>query len=472
MRKLALLSAILLLGCGGGEGQGSSTVGFYSLSVSLLTGTVDSPAVTYDGTYAWIEADRIEGTILLRYDGSSSSALNGHIRKMEVCISGSCFPASIGGILPPGQTRQFTLNITSHKYDIPWIVINPYEDEVVEENILSDTLSSGVKSDTVTDSYYNSQRTVYANYYPILEGSVQMSAPGDFIAGTVFSGYDSSLGTVTIALVKGVNTANTVVPSTFVADIVGTGIVCIDDGNGNIVQQGGGTDCSGTIDYTRAVANLAVNNVSSPTDINMSYVVSGSQMCWDEGGVLKGDCDGSIAYTTGQIDYSFRFDFTDVPVTTSISYLYQTGTSDGLTYIYVLPSDGADPTNPSLKIEYGDWVGVYLGNTLLCDIETSGSCTVSKEGRQVTVTFPTPQTSTLEIRYSERKKYDFNPSIDATLYNHSWNGQTSMYVEGSLNVEVQLEDGTTLSTSLPLTFFAYPQKIAGSGSVGDEGTLF
>ncbi|WP_457601568.1 hypothetical protein [Hydrogenivirga sp.] len=302
-----------------------------------------------------------------------------------------------------------------------------------------------------------------------------MSAPGDFTANTVYSGYDSSQGTVSVNLVKGVNTANTITPSTFVADVSGTGIVCIDDGSGNIVQQGGGTDCSGTIDYTNGIVNIAVNNVTTATDINMAYVVSGSQTCWDEGGVLEGDCIGTVSYTTGQIDYSFKFNFTSVPVTSSISYQYQTGTSDGLNYGYVLPADGVDPSNLSLKLVYGDWIGVYLGSTLLCDTGTvGGSCTITKNGRQVNVTFSTPQSSALTIKYSERKKYDFNPSIDATVYNHQWNGQSSMYVDGTLKVEVELEDGTDLSTTVPITFFVYPQEIVsgGGGGTGDGGTLF
>ncbi len=477
-RSLLALGVVgILYSCGGGGGVGSDSQGFYSLGVSVTTGTVNSPAATYDGQYVRITPDTIEGTILLSYGGTSSRALSGYLKEVKLCIGTTCFPVGIGGILPPGQEKSWKVEISSHKFNPPWVVVNPYEDEVIEENILSDVLSSGVQSASAADQYYNSQRTVYLASYPVVDGSLQMSASGTFLAGTVYSGYDSSLGTVTVLLVKGANTANSIVPSTFVADVVGTGIVCIDDGTGNIVQQGGGTDCSGTIDYTNGVVQIAVNNVTSPTDIDMTYQVDGSLLCWDDAGSLVADCNGTIQYTTGQLTYAFRFNFVSVPVNVSISYQYQTGTSDGKTYTYTLPADGADPQNMNLKIRYGEWIGIYLGGTLLCATDmTGGSCSITKNGRQVTVSFPTPQTGALTISYSEMKKYDFNPSIDAGAYNHLWNGSSTAYVSGSLFFTAELEDGTALSTQVPITFFVYPQETtsqgSGIGGSADSGTLF
>lgn len=449
--------AFLISGCGGGGDTGTADrEGFYTLSVLLTSGSVRSPASELRNGVVTIPPDTIEGEISLQYDGTLSNALAGGIRSALLCLEGECYPLGVSGLLLPGQTLPFSVSINSYKFKPPWIVINPYEDEIVEENVLSDTLSSGVQNANATDNYYNSQRTLYLSNYPVIQGSLQMSASGEFQANTVYTGYDSSQGTVTVNLVKGVNTANSIVTSSFVA--TAGGITCIDDGSGNIVEQGGGTNCSGTIDYTNGVIQIAINNITVPTDINMNYKVSGSQICWDREGILTGDCTGSINYSTGELSYAFKFDFTSVPATVSIDHQYQTGTSDGIRYYYTLPADTTDPNNPQLYIKYGNWVGVYQGTTLLCDTNGNGDlCSVNRSGRNVEVVFGSPQTAPLTIMFSEQKKYDFNPAIDATAYNHTWNGQTSVMVDATVVIEVELEDGTVLSANAPFTFYAVPQ---------------
>lgn len=449
-RRLWVALGLVLAGCGGESlGDSASQVGFYTLSLSI-SGMVTSPASSYNGQVT-IPADRIEGNITLLYDGSATP-LKAGIKKAEVCISAvGCFPLGISGVILPGQTMQFNVETNAYKYNPPWIVLNPYEDVAVEENILSDTLSSGVQNASATDEYYNSQRTLYLSNYPLIEGSLQMSSSGEFKANTIYTGYTSAQGTVTISLVKGVNTANSIVPQSFTASVVST--VCSDDGAGNIV----GTDCAGTIDYTNGIVNIAINNVATPTDINMSYRVNGSQTCWDEGGELKGDCVGTIDYTVGELIYRFAFDFVSVPSAVSISYQYNTGTTDGLTYNYTLPQDAVDPLDQNLRITYGDWIGVYSGGTLLCSTDSSDVCSINRSGRQVEVVFSNPQTAPLTIKYTERKKYDFNPSIDANAYNHLWNGQSTAQVDGEVRVEVVLEDGTKLSATAPVTFYVTPQ---------------
>lgn len=456
MRKLAVslgIAGVLLAGCGGDGGVGVDRGGFYSLYVLLTSGSVHSPASRLSGGLVEIPPDTIEGEVTLSYEGSLTNPLTGGIQRALLCIESDCFTLGISGLLRAGQTIPFSVSINAYKFLPPWVVLNPFEDEVVEENILSDTLSSGVQNANTVDNYYNSQRTVYLSNYPIVQGSLQMSASGEFQANTVYTGYDSSMGTVVVNLVMGTNTANSVVPSSFVADAGGK--ICTDDGAGNIV----GTDCSGTIDYTNGTVRIAINNITTPTDLNMTYRVNGSQTCWDDGaGNLAGDCSGTINYSTGELVYSFRFDFTSVPTTVSIDYQYQTGTTDGMHYYYTLPADTTDPNNPHLYIRYGNWIGVYQGSTLLCDTDGNGSlCTINKNGRSVEVVFSSPQTASLTIKFSEQKKYDFNPSIDARAYNHLWNGQSSAIVDATVVIEVRLEDGTVLTASSPLTLYAVPQ---------------
>ena len=472
MKKLFLASAMVasfVASCGGGgssgtRGDGFSADGFYTVSLTLTNGVINSPAVAFLNGKASIPEDTIEGEIILRYEGSLEEALRlkGSIKQAVLCIGGKCIPIGIAGALLPGQSRTFKIQLVGHKYEVPWIVINPYEDELLEEKMQEGELSAGHLNGTDTDSYFNLEKNFSVSNYPLVPNTLRFSGAGTFKASTIYTGYTSAQGTITVKLVKGINTANSIVKNTFVVKVGTTSTVCVDDGNGNIVQQGGGTNCSGTIDYTNGTVNIAVNNVSTPQDLDMSYQVNGSQLCYDDGqGKIKGDCTGTVDYSTGAITYRFSFDFVSIPVSVPFNYLYQTGTADGLNYEFVLPSDTVDPNDSNLKYVYGDWIGIYLGKTLLCSTDgtnTSAPCQISREGRKVKVKFDKVQSAKLKIVYSLRKIYDFNPAANAKAYGHKWNGKSEMYVEGEIRLIIQLEDGTELKASSPITFYAYPKQ--------------
>ena len=444
----------LLVSCGGGEGVGGAVSGFYSLSVSLNESDITSPAVSgspLDGSLS-IPLDTISGRVSLVYSGTSSSPLRGVIKKAQLCFEGlSCYTLPIGGVLTANSSPlNFTISLNAYKFNLPWLAVNPYEDTILTTNWETVSLTSSGTSVTQTDNYFNAVRTINLLYVPVARNSLVLSGAGDFSKSYTYSGYTSAYGTVNVVLPKGSEPANQIKPSS--VRLTAGGLRCKDDGAGNIVDDTGtppGT-CSGSIDYSNGILSFLLTGVSSATDVQVGYVVSGVQRCWDDGnGNLVGECTGSVSYTTGQLSYRFNDNFVSLPGVVNISWTRVD--AFGNTITYVLPPR----TKESLYVYQvsGRVVKVYQGTTLLCDNQgTSGVCSVSVSDNLVSITFPGGVLPNLSLEYSQDRKVDINPSV---VINAS-NRLSSATVRGYVEVEVRLESGETLRVRNPITFRVVP----------------
>jgi hypothetical protein len=164
---VGLLSAVFMVSCGGsGEasGPGTSVKGNYSLTLALddTKTTYLSPAVDdTSGIVAGIviPPDTIAGQITLSYNGSGTLDNNiyGTIENSQVCFSepvNKCFPLNINGTLTIGKPLDFSQQILQYKYEVPWIVLNPYEDEKfpypsIGNNMTKVQVGGGVGSQTI-----------------------------------------------------------------------------------------------------------------------------------------------------------------------------------------------------------------------------------------------------------------------------------------------------------------------------------
>jgi hypothetical protein len=134
---VGLLSAVFMVSCGGEAGGPGTTVkGNYSLTLALddTKTTYLSPAVDDTSGQVVIPPDTIAGQITLSYNGSGTLDNNiyGTIENSQVCFSepvNKCFPLNINGTLTIGKPLNFSQQILQYKYEVPWIVLNPYEDE-------------------------------------------------------------------------------------------------------------------------------------------------------------------------------------------------------------------------------------------------------------------------------------------------------------------------------------------------------
>ncbi|MGC8870917.1 MAG: hypothetical protein ACP5PT_07505 [Brevinematia bacterium] len=288
--SFGFLSTLFIVSCGGGggiTGSGSDIKGFYSLSLTLdntITTNI-SPAVDDTSSPISFPPDTIAGQLTLSYNGpNSKNPLYGVIENSEICFgdpTNKCFPANISGTLIPGQPLSFTQQFVQYKYEPPWIILNPYEDEKFP--------------------------------YPSI---------------------GQNMTKVTI----------------------GTG-----DGNNTIFKR-------------------------------------------------------------------------------------------------TLPSNTKDTDGG--YITYGDEINVYNNGSFACSLSNAGSCTVTKSGQDVTVTFGTAPalSSNIELEYSAYKSYNFNPNIDAKALKHLYNGQTTAIVNATLKVRVRIMDGTHLDAVQSFQLQVIPKK--------------
>jgi hypothetical protein len=456
MKKVWVLAALgLLVSCGGGSGIGGAVSGFYSLSVSLNESDITSPAVSgspSDGSLS-IPPDTISGSVSLAYSGTSSNPLRGVIKKAQLCLDEglSCYALPIGGVLTPnGSPINFTISLSAYKFNLPWLAVNPYEDRILTTEWQTVPLTSSGTSRTQTDNYFNAVRTVSLSYVPVARNSLMLSGAGDFSKSYAYSGYTSADGTVNVALPKGSNSANQIKPNS-VRLTAGT-LRCKDDGAGNIVDDTGtppGT-CSGSINYTTGNLSFQITGVSSATDVQIDYIVSGTQRCWDDGGgSLVGECTGSVNYTTGQVSYRFNDNFVITPVEVNISWTQVDAYGNTITYVLPLPTI----VSPYVYQVSGRVVEVYQGTALLCSNRIASSvCSVSVSDNVVNINFPGGVLPNLSLKYSQDRKVDINPSIDVNTYGRL----SSAIVSGYVEVEVRLESGETLKVRTPITFRAVP----------------
>jgi hypothetical protein len=136
--SVGFLSASVIMSCGGGggiTGSGSDVKGFYSLSLTLDTTKTTNISFAVDDTTGSIPfpPDTIAGQLTLSYNGpKTTNPLYGVIESSEICFgnpTNKCFLANISGTLIPNQPFSFTQQFVQYKYEPPWIILNPYEDE-------------------------------------------------------------------------------------------------------------------------------------------------------------------------------------------------------------------------------------------------------------------------------------------------------------------------------------------------------
>ncbi len=136
--SVGFLSASFIMSCGGGggiTGSGSDVKGFYSLSLTLDTAKTTNISFAVDDETGSIPfpPDTIAGQLTLSYNGpNNTNPLYGVIESSEICFNdpvNKCFQVNISGTLIPGQPLSFTQQFVQYKYEPPWIILNPYEDE-------------------------------------------------------------------------------------------------------------------------------------------------------------------------------------------------------------------------------------------------------------------------------------------------------------------------------------------------------
>ncbi len=463
MKKVWVLPLLgALFACGGGglgetSGTGGSVSGFYSLSVSLDQSEITSPSVSGTPPNITVPTDTISGRVSLAYSGNSPNPLRGVIQRAQLCIDGlSCYLLPISGVLTANAAPlNFSLSLNAYKFGLPWIAINPYEDRILSTSYQTVPLTSSGTARTQTDNYFNAVRTVNLLHLPVAANSLTLTGVGDFIKQSTYSGYTSALGTVNVVLPKGVNAGNQIKPNS-VRLTAGT-LRCKDDGAGNIVDDTGtppGT-CSGSITYTTGALSFQINGVGSATNVQIDYVVSGSQQCLDDGaGNLVGECTGSVNYTTGQLSYRFNDNFVSTPAAVSINWTQASASGNTITYALPLPS----VVGQYIYEVYGRVVEVYQGTTLLCNNQgTSGACSVSVSNNTVSINFPGGVLPNLSLRYSQDTKVDINPGVDASVYGGTYGGSSAPTVRGYVEVEVRLENGETMRARANINFRVVPQ---------------
>jgi len=462
MRRVwALPLLVVLFSCGGGGGglggSGGSVSGFYSLSVSLNQTDITSPSVSGTPPNITVPEDTISGSVSLTYSGTSPNPLKGVIQRAQLCLNGlSCYSLPLGGVLTANATpRSFSLSLNAYKFGLPWIAINPYEDRVLSTNWQTVPLTSAGTARAQADNYFNAVKTVNLLYVPVAANSLTLIGVGDFTKQTTYSGYTSALGIVNVVLPKGVDAGNQIKQNS--VKLTAGALKCRDNGAGNIVDDAGtppGT-CGGNINYATGVLSFQINGVGSATNVQIDYVVSGSQRCSDDGdGNLVGECTGSVNYTTGRVSYRFNDNFVSVPV--AVNIYWTQASASGNTITYALPPPSA--TGTYVYQVSGRVVEVYQGPTLLCSNQgTSSICSVSVSGNVVSINFPGGVLPNLSLRYSQDTKVDINPGVDASVYGGQYGGSSTPTVSGYVEVEVKLESGETLRARTNITFRVVPQ---------------
>jgi hypothetical protein len=463
MRKVWVLPLLgALFACGGGglggtSGAGGSVSGFYSLSVRLNQMDITSPSVSGTPPTITVPEDTISGSISLTYSGTSPNPLRGVIQRAQLCLDGlSCYSLPASGVLSANAAPlNFNLSLNAYKFGLPWIAINPYEDKVLSTNWQAVPLTSPGTARVQADNYFNAVKTVSLLYVPVARNSLTLIGVGDFTKQTTYSGYASAMGMVNVSLPKGVVAANQIKQNS--VRLTAGALKCRDDGAGNIVDDAGtppGT-CGGNITYTTGALRFQINGIAGATDVQIDYVVSGSQQCLDDGaGNLAGECTGSVNYTTGQVSYRFNDNFVSTPAAVNINWTQ--ASAAGNTITYALPPPSA--VDAYVYQVSGRVVEVYQGTTLLCNNQgTSGACNVSVSGNTVSINFPGGVLPNLSLRYSQDTKVDINPGVDASVYGGQYGGSSTPTVSGYVEVEVRLESGETLRARVNITFRIVPQ---------------
>ncbi len=234
-KVLVSLLAGVIAGCGGATGVGGAGAGsFYNLNVVLDTAHIDSKSVEVDQNgNITLPTDNIRGRVFLAYTGNSTNPLRAVVREAQLCILDQCYALPVAGVLVPGgQPLQIDMNINSHKVGLPWIAVNPIEDNVINTQFVNVPLTGAVQNFNLNSTYLNAQKTENLANLPVAPNSVSITFNGQFNAQTTIASYSSPN---VVNLDKGVNTANAIVPNSVQVQVGAN--TYQDDGAGNIVDN-------------------------------------------------------------------------------------------------------------------------------------------------------------------------------------------------------------------------------------------
>ena len=494
----ALLSPLVLLSCGDGEKvdsqAGVARYGGYVLTL-FAPAVVESPAVesVNDQTgEVVIPDDRVSGELTLAFERLANEEVPysyAYVRKIEVCVGGVCYRANPSSTLLPIQSGDLTAQSSDsgggsgggggggseatqgvaweavlsgryYKTAPPWVVVNPYEDEVSARDAVSYELvaPSSVAREVFRDAYSNSSLSV------TLQGSVvpgtlhvYLGVPDDqgtnkprFSATTVVNYTYGS--TAVVALPRGSIGDNAVVPQTVV--ITDGSVVCVDDGGGNIVdldqQQ---SNCSGGINYATGDLQFSIAGTGT-AQVSVSYDVEGYLLCSDDGaGNLAGDCSGSVDYQSGAVtNVVFAYPVDSVPSDITIFY-----SVDGVNAnVFSLPVP--PPVRSGFRdVVFSGRVRVFdsSSSSLLCTESFASSCEVQIDDTAgvVSVVFSVAPPQRITVELEREYVWNLNPSVDAKALGHR---VSDPLVRGEVRAEVALPNGRVMRVSRDIFFLAVP----------------
>ncbi|WP_156925193.1 hypothetical protein [Sulfurihydrogenibium subterraneum] len=132
---------------------GASAKGFYSLSMNITSAQIISPAIDDTTNPISFPVDTISGSLSLYYNGpTNTNPLDGMIDNAEICFeepTNKCFLVPLSGIVKPGDSLKFDISLKVHKFESPWIILNPYEDSTVILNPVKVQIGTGDGNKTI-----------------------------------------------------------------------------------------------------------------------------------------------------------------------------------------------------------------------------------------------------------------------------------------------------------------------------------
>lgn len=465
VRKGVLLGCALLVACGSTGGDGYVQDGFFTLYLNAPQ-SIQSYAVQMSGQEPVFPDDAVTGQLVLYSDLPEAERPRAFINRVEFCVNGRCFRGTAGGTGEVQYGTPVDVSVVvpgvSLKTEPPWVILNPYEDEVLQSTLRTSNVSLGTSAQTETHVYSTASPNIQVFAVPIVPGSLQIETEAGTYSGYVRVENYSYDSTLIYSLPVGSVSGNQVSPGSLT--IVAADVVCIDDGGGGIRDLDSGSNrCSGGVDYGTGYIQLRIaSDAGSPpsTSLDISYDVVGSLFCYDNGaGTLIGDCEsGIVNYSTGDI-LGISFSLTPTASSVPLTVVYSSGTGGTNSITYVLP--------PQLRVgyadvKYGRVVEVYVDGVFACSLsQPTNTCTVSKTGDTVQVSFYTQVTGQIQLSFSEDSVLNINPAVDARATGHLVNGNSFAVLSGELRVEVLLETGEVLSVSRDIDVVALPEQAGG-----------
>lgn len=123
------------------------------MSLNLDNNTIVSPA--YDPsvrTNPPFPPDEITGKITFNYSGPTNiTPLDGYLENAEICFLSpinKCYTIPLAGIVKANSEQSFKLSLITHKYEVPWIVLNPIEDRSLIIDLVRVQIGTGDGTNT------------------------------------------------------------------------------------------------------------------------------------------------------------------------------------------------------------------------------------------------------------------------------------------------------------------------------------